>query len=202
MGRPFDGLEPVAIDPADRIAVPERFAALIADARARAQRFVDARGAAGRSIASFAHGDGGIAWRVIAQAVDRALARGRRFCEWGSGFGVATCAAAQLGLDAVGIELDAALADEARRLAADHAVPARFVTGSYRPAGTATERIDRAALDRELGFSPVDFDFIYVYPWPAEERLVDYLFRHFAPAGALLAVYRGGSQVALWRKPG
>ena len=64
-------------------------------------------------------------------------APGRRWLEWGSASGTLTVMAALLGFDACGIELDAALVDAARALAARHGAAARFATGSFLPAGYA-----------------------------------------------------------------
>ena len=43
----------------------------------------------------------------------------------------------------------------------------------------------------------LDFDLVYVYPWPAERDVVAYLFREFARAGTLLLVYHGGARFEL-----
>ncbi len=67
------------------------------------------------------------------------LAPGRWFCEWGSGMGVVACLAALLCFDAWGIEIDATLVSEARRLAADFDLPVRFVRGSFIPAAAEIE---------------------------------------------------------------
>src|SRR5438874_6164144 len=59
------------------------------------------------------------AYRVLRAIADSTLARGLRFCEWGSGFGVTTCLAAMVGFDACGIEIDGELVAHAQRLADD-----------------------------------------------------------------------------------
>ena len=63
------------------------------------------------------------------------LTAGRAFCEWGAGFGVVTMLAALLEYDAVGIEVEPVLVDEARSLADDLEIAAQFATGSLIPAG-------------------------------------------------------------------
>src|SRR5437879_3497169 len=45
-------------------------------------------------------------YRLLRSLSESILLRGNRFCEWGSGFGVATCLAAIVGFDACGIEID------------------------------------------------------------------------------------------------
>lgn len=198
---PFRGLERLPCGPPPEARASSAFEALARDGAARIAAFERERAGSERAIAAHQASDGRCAYHAIAALIAGGQLRGERFCEWGSGFGVATCAAALLGLSACGIESELELVIEARRLAADHAVEARFVHGSYRPPGTARESVERGALDGALGFSPLDFDLIYVYPWPAERRLVGYLFSHFAPRGALLLEYLGAGRAAAYRQP-
>jgi hypothetical protein len=55
---------------------------------------------------------------------------------------------------------------------------------------------------RELGLDPEDFDVIYAYPWPDEERLTADLFARVARPGAVLATYHGEGAVRLRKKTG
>jgi hypothetical protein len=151
-------------------------------------------------------------WTLRALAASRA-APGRLFCEWGSGLGVVACLAAMLDFDACGIEIERELVDAARRLAADFDVPARFLHGSFIPDGGAALpdgeadcawlAADRGTLEAP-GLGPEDFDVIFAYPWPDEERAVAGLFERRGRAGAVLATYHGGEAVRLRRlkKPG
>ena len=68
-------------------------------------------------VPAFVPSDYPSAYRILKALNDHPVARGNRFCEWGSGYGVVTCLAAMLGFEAVGIEIDAGLVDCARRLA-------------------------------------------------------------------------------------
>jgi len=78
-----------------------------------------------------------------------------RFCEWGSGLGIAVGLAELLGYEASGIELDRDLADASRRLLQDHGLRASITTGSY----------------LELN---VEADYYYVYGWPGQlHRLLE-----------------------------
>lgn len=194
----FEKLERLDLGDIDGIELPPASLALIDDAGGRVERFQRA----GAPIPAFAAGNAWIAGKLLRRIIADGLANGARFCEWGSGFGIVACVARQLGLQATAIEIEAALVAESRRLAADHGLELRIVEGSYRPAGTAEETVERERIDAALGFSPVDFDIIYVYPWAAEERLVSYLFCGFAPAGALLVLYRGGCRYEVLRHPG
>ncbi len=61
------------------------------------------------------------------------LMTGNRFCELGSGFGVATMLAAIRGLEAVGIEIEPVLVEQSSQLAEDLDVDAKFFSGSFIP---------------------------------------------------------------------
>jgi hypothetical protein len=143
--------------------------------------------------------------RAVAAA---AVARGSLFCEWGSGFGVVTCLAAFLDFDAVGIEIEGELVNEAQQLADDFGLPVEFLHGSYLPPGCGVG--DQGAPDfswlhaeeNELEFDPDDFDVIFAYPWPDEEDLAARLFDRYASKGAVLASYHGGDEFRLRRKVG
>jgi hypothetical protein len=138
------------------------------------------------------------------------LAAGDLFCEWGSGFGVVACLASMLDFDACGIEIEGELVDAARELADDFDLSVEFVRGSFIPPGGGrclapdsafgwlSTAIDRGHED--LGYGPDDFDVIFAYPWPDEERAVAALFERFAGPGALLLSYHSGDELRLRRK--
>ncbi|MCA9729136.1 MAG: class I SAM-dependent methyltransferase [Candidatus Eisenbacteria bacterium] len=124
----------------------------------------------------------------------------RRFCEWGSGLGTVTCLASLLGFDARGIEIAPSLVSAARRFASDHRREVQFFEGSFLPEGLLHGESDLAPLERTLGFSPVAFDVVYAYPWPAERPLVLSLFERCADPGTLLVTYLGGADIRIHRK--
>jgi hypothetical protein len=139
------------------------------------------------------------------------LAPGDRFCEWGSGLGVVCCLAEMAGFRACGVEARGRLVRQARRLAADFDLAAEFARGSFVPAGEGglLEGQEFAWLSRggrcgheALGADPDEFDLIYAYPWPDEERLIGEIFESRARPGALLLTYHGGSGMRLRRKAG
>src|SRR5262249_27656087 len=70
-------------------------------------------------VPAFVPCDYAAAFGVLRAISQSALARGRRFCEWGSGFGVVVGLAAMLDFDACGIEIERSLVEEARKLADD-----------------------------------------------------------------------------------
>lgn len=140
------------------------------------------------------------AYALLSRLAEANLTRGNLFCEWGSGFGVVACLAAMLGFDAVGIEIEADLVDQAEKLADDFGVSVEFIRGSFIPCGSAVQEVgtfcwltteeDRTA--EELGLGPDDFDVIFAYPWPDEEGVTEAIFERHARKGALLATYHGG----------
>ena len=148
-------------------------------------------------------------WALRALAAAGA-ARGNLFCEWGSGFGVVACLAAMLDFDAFGIEIEGELVDAARSLAADFRLPVEFACGSFIPGGSAAcfQGGDGFAwlttsgghTEEELGLGLADFDVIFAYPWPDEERVTAALFEQQAGVGAVLLTYHGENDLRLRRK--
>jgi hypothetical protein len=134
----------------------------------------------------------------------------RRFCEWGSGFGVVASLAAMLGFDACGIEIEEELVDAARRLAGDFDLSVQLVHGSFIPRQSATtlatgNGFDWLNTDRDtgleaLGIAPADFDVVFAYPWPDEQHMVASLFEEHAESGAVLLTYHGDEELRLRRK--
>ncbi len=116
-------------------------------------------------------------------------APGRRFLEWGSATGIVTIMADLLGYEAYGIELDAGLVEVSRELAKRYDSNARFVAGSFLPAGyrwKANDGDDRPGTIGDgssaypaLGHPLEDFDVVYGYPWTGEERMMQNLMRTF-----------------------
>jgi hypothetical protein len=148
------------------------------------------------------------AYQALRAVADASPAGGGLFCEWGSGLGVVACLASLLGFDACGIEAEGGLVDEARRLADDFGLPVEFAHGSFLPAGYDAGDPDEFAWLAtgvgsgygELGLGPDDFDVIFAYPWPDEERLTAALFAHRARAGAILVTYHATDDLRLKRK--
>jgi hypothetical protein len=150
------------------------------------------------------------AYRLFRALSDSNLARGSRFCEWGSGFGVAACLAALAGFDSCGIEIDGELVTHARQLADDFDIDVEFIRGSFIPPGGEVEvystgeyawfTTDADSAYEELDLEPDDMDVIFAYPWPDEEAVTPRLFERYAGPGALLVTYHGGDDFRLRRK--
>jgi hypothetical protein len=151
---------------------------------------------------------------IVLRALVPLRAPGRRFLEWGSATGVITIMAGLLGFEAYGIELDEELVAVARSLAARHGSRARFVAGSFVPAGyrpsfrNGDGRLgtigDGVSPYAELGLAMDEFDVVHGYPWTGEEAVMLDLHRQYGSRdGHLLltgddgvTVYRGGRIVS------
>jgi predicted O-methyltransferase YrrM len=189
----------------DDAPIPADVSSLIREADRRIEAFQrDAR------IPGFIPCDFRLAYRFLKQLADSDMTPGKLFCEWGSGFGVVTCLASLLDFDAVGIEIEPELVDEANQLAEQFDLPVEFFEGSFLPKGCTlgstlgtgsswlkTEECDPAT---EFGLEPRDFDVIFAYPWPDDEEGTARLFEKHAAVGALFASYHGGDDFRLLRK--
>jgi hypothetical protein len=150
-------------------------------------------------------------YAVVREVLLRLRAPGRRFLEWGAATGVITIMADLMGFDACGIELDAGLVATARGLAARHGSRARFVAGSFLPAGYRWRRPDGDGRTGTIGEGPSgylqlghaldEFDVVFGYPWDGETALMRDLMQRYGRPDALLLLhdttdgvraYRGG----------
>jgi SAM-dependent methyltransferase len=193
--------------PTTRTLIPDAVAALLTDAQLRLQQY-DARFQA--SIPAFVPSDFEQVYYALAWIDASQLAAGHRFLEWGSGIGVVACLAAELGFDAIGIEIEPPLVEIAESFAADHAIDVEFACGSYVPSGaeplvdTAGEvtwlRTDGPDSYADLDLEPADFDLIYAYPWPGEEQVIFDLFESCAAVGSLLLTFHSQDGLRLQRK--
>lgn len=178
--------------------LPPTVAEFVGAAERRITDFKQARGA-GR-IPGFECANFQIAYRVLRELARLESSVGKTFCEWGSGFGVITCLARMLDFQACGIEIEPDLITSARHLAADYALEVTYFEGSYKPPGTYEDSLNEHSLHVELGFSPMGFDVIFVYPWPSEEKVVETLVNRFAKPGTCFITYHGGGRVRLRHK--
>lgn len=193
--------------------LPRRVLDLLDDADNRIERFHHRR--RDNPAPAFVPSDFVESYRALSKVAELSLAPGGRFVEWGSGIGVVTLQASLLGFDAIGIEIESELVDEANALSEDHDIDAEFLCGSFVPEGgdevleanaynlsrTITWlRNDVPSVYEELGLDPDDFDLIFAYPWPGEEDTVFDLFAEFASVGALLMTHHGEEGMRLQRK--
>src|SRR6266568_7724590 len=91
---------------------------------------------------------------VLEEVTTRKLPPNRVFCEWGSGFGTATCLAALLGYEAYGLEIDEELVRLSRAIARRLGIPVTMLCTSLFPEGyDASSGVDGAALVTLESFS-------------------------------------------------
>ena len=146
---------------------------------------------------------------------DEGLALGERFIEWGSGFGVATSLAAQLGFEATGIELEDGLVEIAESLAEKHQTGAKFITTNYIPEGYISyDHVGGSDIvpDESFGHQAEpprydgmdigldEIDVFFVYPWPGEQEMMLKLFQSVASEDAILIAYYGDQEICIYRK--
>lgn len=132
-----------------------------------------------------------------------------RFLEWGSASGVITIMADLLGYESFGVELDASLVETARDLAKAFGSRARFVAGSFLPAGYEFRRARPVEGARrsgagpsgylELGHALDEFDVVFGYPWPGEESMMLDLMRTYGRPDALLLLHSVDDGVQAFR---
>ena len=197
----------------DETPLADDVAELIRVANLRLLRFLGNKGP--EQTPGFVPSDPAMVFRTLRQLVERELLTGNSFCEWGSGFGTATCIAANLGLEAFGIEIESELVNTARTLASDFAVSAEFVQGSFVPSSRRAlleeayeDNIGRYAWLRnnagdayaKLGRELESFDVVFVYPWPGEEYFIEQLFNSCAAQDAVLLMYSECSSLSIRRK--
>jgi hypothetical protein len=191
----------------DAPALPRDVRLFFREADRRIERFRRAR-----RIPGFVPSDFPMAYVALRALEGADLVPGPWFCEWGSGFGVVACLAAMLGFEARGIEVEGDLVDAARRLAGDFGLPVEFARGSFIPAGAqpladagagfAWLTASAGGGQELLGLGPDEFDVVFAYPWPDEERLTAGLFARYARAGAVLVTYHEVGGLRLRRKTG
>ncbi|QEG22362.1 methyltransferase domain-containing protein [Mariniblastus fucicola] len=138
------------------------------------------------------------------------LLTGRRFCELGSGFGVAAMLASLHGLESVGIEVESYLVDQASDLADELDLPTAFYCGSFVPRGvldieqlgSEVEHVETHEDDvyEEIGLAMDDFDLFFAFPWPGEEHFFEAVFEAGAAVNSLLLTFRGRDGMGLLRK--
>ena len=158
---------------------------------------------------------------VLEEVTTRKLPPNRIFCEWGSGFGTATCLAALLGYEAYGLEIDEELVQPSRAIARCLRIPVQMLCTSLFPAGyEASSGVDGAAVmtpesvsdyhDSDEARGPLRYDgmeiaiadigVFFVYPWPEERERMQELFETVAMKGAILVVYHTDTDIRVFRK--
>ncbi len=190
----------------DNFFVPDDVQKFITDAHQRVSDFLDNN----PTVPGFVPSDFGRVYAALVGVLEGGMLTGRRFCEWGSGFGAVSGLARMLDFDVCGIEIEQDLVDEAEALAEDYELDIEYVRGSFIPdnlndladdLGDICWLItDVASAYDELGLDVDDFDIIFAYPWPGEEHVVERIFEASAATGAILVTYRGMEDLKFHRK--
>ena len=138
------------------------------------------------------------------------LLTGNRFCEFGSGFGVAALLASLRGMQSVGIEIESNLVEQSSKLADHLGLPAKFYCGSFVPRdiaglleiGRDVEHVEvhEDEVYEEIGLGLDDFDLFFAFPWPGEHQFFEAVFEAGAAVNSLLLSYRGRDGMHLIRK--
>jgi hypothetical protein len=159
-------------------------------------------------------------WAVLAEVTTRQLPPTRVFCEWGSGFGTATCLAALLGYEAYGLEIDEELVRLSRAIARRLGIPVTMLCTSLFPAGyepsaggDGTALVTPASVSAHhanaearplrydgMAIAIADIGLFFAYPWPEERERMQELFAAVAREGALLVVYHTDTDIRVFRK--
>ena len=158
---------------------------------------------------------------VLEEVTTRQLPPTRVFCEWGSGFGTATCLAALLGYKAYGLEIEEELVRRSRAIARRLGIPVEILCTSFLPEGyeapvgvdgttlvTPASGSDPHATDVARGplrydgmaVAIADIGLFFAYPWPEEQELMPQLFDAVAREGAILVVYHTDTDIRVLRK--
>lgn len=134
---------------------------------------------------------------------------GCRFLEWGSATGIVTIMADMMGFDAYGIEIDASLVATAHDVARRHRSAARFVVGSFLPAGYRFRTRDGDGRTGtiadgpsgyvELGRALEEFDVVFAYPWGGEEAVMLDVMQRYGRSDARLLLYDSDNSVRVYR---
>ncbi len=190
-------------------------AALLAESEKRCDAFFDA--GLDRRYPRYLPSNPENVFFAICALQESGLLRGNVFCEWGSGFGIATCIASLLGFDAIGIELELGLVELSTQLADDLEIPAEFLCTSYLPEGY--EEVDGiggkdllppqattsggAKIDITPiydGLDPDEVDLFFVYPWPGQEEFMMDLFDAVASEDAILLIHHADRSTTAYRR--
>ena len=195
--------------------VPNDVAAMLAEAHRRCDAFFDS--GLGRRYPRYLPSDPTVVHAALVALKESGHLRGNVFCEWGCGFGIATCMASLLGFEAYGIEIEDGLADLATQLAEDLKIPVEILCISFLPEGyeecegiggkdlltpeATTSRCESTDTTPTYdGLDPDEVDLFFAYPWPGQEELMMDLFKAIATEDAILLIYHADGETTAYRQ--
>lgn len=148
-------------------------------------------------------------YELVYDSLTQLRGKATTFLEWGSGLGMVSIMASQLGFESYGIEAECSLVGHAQEFADQVDSNAQFAIGSFIPdefewnpaAGDESIRtvIDAPDAYDQFDLKLEDFDLIYAYPWPTEHQLYHNILRQFARTGALFMSYDAREGIELRR---
>ena len=199
------------------IYIPEAVAKVIEASDRRWEQFFAARGH--RRAPRFVPSEPELVFAALQEVTQRGLPTGHVFCEWGSGFGTATCLAALLGYEAYGLEIHEELADISRDMAQQLGISVEICCASFLPEGYESysgvggedlvkpesfgyfdDEIEGELRYDGMGLDIAEIDLFFAYPWPEEQELIQQLFDAVAVEGAILVAYHSAKEICVFRK--
>ena len=195
--------------------IPDKVTSMLAEAEQRCDAFFEA--GLDRRYPRYLPSNPEKVFAAIATLKESGILRGDVFCEWGSGFGIATCMASLIGFEAYGIEIEDGLVKLSTELARDLSIPAEYLCTSYLPEGyeecegiggkdllppqaptSGGATIDITPLYD--GLDPGEVDLFFVYPWPGQEEFMMDLFDEVASEDAILLIYQADGETTVHRQ--
>ena len=191
----------------DTTPIPTELATRITSARYEIEAFQDRWDCP--QIEQFVAADYPLVYQCLNWTLQSQTLLGQRFLEWGSGFSIVSAIAAEMGLNAFGIEAERDLLAMGRKTIQTWNVSVELDEGNFLPPGAALLADDPMlpSLSHEVadGYAKIgleldDFAMVYAYPWPGEDDFHEFVFDRYAASGALLMLFCGPNDVRLWRK--
>ena len=198
-------------------APPDRIAAFLKEAEKRIDHLFETE--QNKRIPRFIPSDPLAIFRAVDFVTREDLPLGRVFCEWGSGFGVATGIAAMLGYEAYGIEIEPTLAAASQSIAEHQGIQLSILNTSYIPDGFESyaavggeelvlpenfsdhgDGFDQVPIYEGMPYGTDESDLFFVYPWPGEQEFMQQLFEAVASEGAILLTYLEDGEVSIHQK--
>jgi hypothetical protein len=188
--------------------LPKHIEHLLEDADAQIEAFWDQFKR--HKVHQFVASDFRLIWGAIDYLRTNNLVDGNNFCEWGCGFAVIAAMASLAGFEAVGIEAEQPLIDEAIILHRRHGATVELWKGNFLPRGAASlaekgksyvcHQTDALPAYDNYDMSVDDFSIVFVYPFPGEEFYMQDVFERYGRPGAILLMFLGPYQVEAYRK--
>lgn len=195
--------------------IPDEVTAMLTEAEQRCDAFFEA--GLDRRYPRYLPSNPEKVFAAIATLKESGLLRGNVFCEWGSGFGIATCMASLIGFESYGIEIEDGLVELSTQLARDLNIPTEYLCTSYLPEGyeecegiggkdllpPQATTSGRSTIDTTPlydGLNPDEVDLFFVYPWPGQEEFMMDLFNEVASEDAILLIYQADGETTAHRR--